>query len=332
MSGLFSFIAVVFLLWLGRPLLLPIIMAVFFWYLVNAIAAYLRKVVKSDILSRILAGGMLLGFVYVFLAQIQPMLAQLHGKMPEISAGVEKILARLSEIVGTEISFSDLPNFQEVVSSIGSSIASVGTAFGMIIIYMIFIFIEQNTFSRKLRALFVDKRRFTKMSFILHSIDSCMKRYLFVKTGISFATAFFSYIWFAILGVEFAVMWAFFVFILNYIPTIGSIAAALLPMMYVLAMTGDVQTPLLIAIGSALINLVFGNILDPKLTGKSLNLSALVILINLVFWGMMWGPVGMFFSVPILVMVYVVAAQFDRTRPLAVLLSADGQIPDKNED
>ena len=70
----------------------------------------------------------------------------------------------------------------------------------------------------------------------------------------------------------------------------------------------------------------------PKLMGKSLNLSTLAILINLVFWGMIWGIAGMFFSVPILVGIYIVAAQFDSTRWIAVLLSADGKIPDKNED
>jgi predicted PurR-regulated permease PerM len=320
------------MLWVGRPLLLPIIMAAFFWYLTSAIGSYYAKVLRIRALSDITAGATLLGVAYLFATQIQPMFAELYHRMPEISAGVAQIMGGLSETLGVSISFSDLPSMQEIVSSIGASIASVGTAFGMILIYIVFIFIEQGTFSRKLRALFPDKRKFTKISFILHSIDSRMKKYLFVKTGISLATAVFIYIGMALLGVEFAGLWAFFTFILNYIPTFGSIAAAILPMVYVFATTGDIRVPIIIAAQYAVVNLIFGNILDPKLTGKSLNLSSLAILINLVFWGMIWGPAGMFFSVPILVMAYVACAQFEPTRPLAVLLSADGQIPDKNEE
>jgi predicted PurR-regulated permease PerM len=305
-------------------------MAVFFWYLVNAIATYYKKIVKSELAAKILAGLTLIGVLYLFVSQIQPMFIELHERTPQITAGLEQIMRDLSKMTGFDIKFSDLPSFQEIIASVGSSVASVGAAFGMILVYMIFIFIEQGTFSKKLRALFSEKKQFTKVSFILHSIDSHMEKYLFVKTGISLATSVCIYAGLALLGVDFAGLWAFFTFLLNYIPTFGSIAATILPMTYVFAMTGDVRVPIIIAIESAIVNLIFGNILDPKLTGKSLNLSALAILINLVFWGMLWGPVGMFFSVPILVMVLIVAAQFDKTRPLAILLSADGQIPDKN--
>ena len=79
------------------------------------------------------------------------------------------------------------------------------------------------------------------------------------------------------------------------------------------------------------IEIVFGNIIDPKLTGKTLNISTLAILINLVFCGMIWGPAGMFFSVPILAAVYITTAQFESTRWIATLLSTDGKIPDETQ-
>lgn len=334
MNAVLSFIGIMFLLWIGRPLLLPIVTAVFFWYLTRAIAFYYKKIVRSGILANVLSVSTLFGLIYMFVVMIQPMFVELYRKMPQITAGLEKVMANLSATVGIEISFSsiNIPSVQEILTNVGSSLAGGGAVFVMILVYMVFIFIEQNTFSKKLRALFPAKREFTKISFILHSIDSRMKKYLFVKTGISLSTAVCIYIGLVLLNVEFAGLWAFFTFILNYIPTFGSITATIFPMLYVFAMTGDVRTPIIIAIESAIINLVFGNILDPKLTGKSLNLSALVILVNLVLWGMLWGSLGMFFSVPLLIMIYVVAAQFDKSRPLAILLSADGQIPDKNEN
>ena len=97
-------------------------------------------------------------------------------------------------------------------------------------------------------------------------------------------------------------------------------------------MTDGWNQPLLVAVGLIGLQILFGNIIEPKLTGKTLNLSTLAILINLVFWGMMWGVAGMFFSVPLLVATFIVTAQFDSTRWIAVLLSADGNIPNKSEE
>ncbi|MCQ2574734.1 MAG: AI-2E family transporter, partial [Alphaproteobacteria bacterium] len=132
-----------------------------------------------------------------------------------------------------------------------------------------------------------------------------------------------------ILGLEYAGVWAFIIFILNYIPTIGSIIACGLPIIFALITGNGWQTPIFVAIGLIIIQIIFGNLLDPKLTGKTLNISTLAILINLVLWGMIWGPAGMFFSVPILVGTYITAAQFESTRWIATLLSADGNIPDQ---
>jgi predicted PurR-regulated permease PerM len=159
-----------------------------------------------------------------------------------------------------------------------------------------------------------------------------MKKYLFVKTFIAAATGIGAYIWLRIIGLEFAGVWAFLVFIMNYIPTIGSIVACSLPILYALISGDSLHLPILTASGLIILEVLFGNILDPKLMGKTLNLSTLAILINLVFWGVLWGIAGMFFSVPILAAIFIITAQFDSTRWIAVILSADGQIPDKTED
>ena len=123
-----------------------------------------------------------------------------------------------------------------------------------------------------------------------------------------------------------------FIFITSYIPTIGAIVACALPILYSLITAPSLHQPILTAIGLIGLQILFGNILEPKLTGKTLNLSTLAILINLVFWGMIWGIAGMFFSVPLLVAIFITTAQFDSTRWIAILLSADGNIPDKREE
>ena len=133
------------------------------------------------------------------------------------------------------------------------------------------------------------------------------------------------------LGLDFAGVWAFIVFVTSYIPTIGAIIACSLPILYSLAVSSNLHTPILVATGLIGLQILLSNIIEPKLTGKTLNLSTLAILINLVFWGLLWGVAGMFFSVPLLVATFIITAQFDSTRWIAVLLSADGNIPDKRE-
>lgn len=193
-------------------------------------------------------------------------------------------------------------------------------------------FIEQSSFNKKIDAMPLSKPKAKKLRFILTSIDENMKKYLFTKTFISAATGLSAYIALKIIGIEYASVWGFIIFILNYIPTIGSILACVLPIAYALISGNTWHIVLFTAISLIGLEIIFGNILDPKLTGKTLNISTLAILINLVFWGMIWGPAGMFFSVPILVATYVTTAQFSSTRWIATLLSSDGKIPDETQN
>jgi predicted PurR-regulated permease PerM len=170
------------------------------------------------------------------------------------------------------------------------------------------------------------------MRFILSSIDENMKKYLFMKTLVSGITGIISYIWMYMLDLQFAGIWAFVIFILSYIPTIGAIIGCGLPILFAVVMGATLNELVLLSLGLIGLQLLFGNIIEPKLTGKTLNLSTLAILINLVFWGLIWGVAGMFFSVPLLVATFIITAQFDSTRWVAILLSADGKIPDKDED
>ena len=177
----------------------------------------------------------------------------------------------------------------------------------------------------------ISKLKSKKLHFILNSIDENMKKYLFTKTFISAATGLCAYISLKLIGLEYASVWAFIIFILNYIPTIGSILACALPIAFALISGDTWHLPLFTAIALVSLEIIFGNIVDPKLTGKTLNISTLAILINLVFWGMIWGPAGMFFSVPILAAIYITTAQFSSTRWIATLLSTDGKIPDETQ-
>jgi len=128
------------------------------------------------------------------------------------------------------------------------------------------------------------------------------------------------------LGVDFALFWAFLIFLLNYIPTVGSIVAVIFPVTFSLLQfeSWSIFTLLLIILTS--VQLLYGNFLEPRLQGNKLNLSPLVIIFSLLFWGQMWGVVGMLLCVPIMVMINIVLSHIPATRGIAILLSEQGNI------
>ena len=348
MNGIILFAGLILFLWLGRSILIPLLVATFLWYLINATATYVRKLFPFnttnaratrpvlartfDWTSNILSVIAMCGLIYFFATQIQPMFRELMMAMPVLQHKLVIFGNYLSDSLGLRFDASMLPNITNIAANIGASVAGLVTSTGMIFVYMLFLFIEQSTFNKKFSALFPNKTKYKKVRYIIDSIDDNMKKYLFMKTLLSGITGVLSYFWLQMIGVEFAGIWAFIVFITSYIPTIGAIVACALPILYSLITAPSLHQPILTAIGLIGLQILFGNILEPKLTGKTLNLSTLAILINLVFWGMIWGIAGMFFSVPLLVAIFITTAQFDSTRWIAILLSADGNIPDKREE
>ena len=346
MNNLVFFIALIFILWIGRSIFIPLLFATFLWYLLNAIAAYYRKIMpcyKKDskscrmpsklftLFSNLLSIGTIGGIMYLFATQIKPMLIELYNATPILQEKLFIFSNFISDKFGVEIDMNLIPNLPQIAGYVGSSLAGIATSTGMVLIYLIFMFIEQSSFNKKIDAMPLSKLKSKKLRYILNSIDENMKKYLFTKTFISAATGLCAYIALKIIGLEYATVWAFIIFILNYIPTIGSILACALPIAYALISGDSWHLALLTAASLIVIEVIFGNIIDPKLTGKTLNISTLAILINLVFWGMIWGPAGMFFSVPILAGVYITTAQFESTRWIATLLSTDGKIPDETQ-
>ena len=147
----------------------------------------------------------------------------------------------------------------------------------------------------------------------------------------SLLTGFLSYFALLFIGIDAPLFWAFLIFLMNYIPTVGSLIATVFPAMFAMMQFGELMPGIWVLIIVGAIQLVVGNFIDPKLTGSSLNVSPLVVLVGLAFWGAIWGIIGMILSVPISVMMIVVFAQFPNTRAIAVLLTKDGSIIKKHD-
>jgi AI-2 transport protein TqsA len=196
----------------------------------------------------------------------------------------------------------------------------------LISLYVIFLFVEQHYFNQKMDAFFPQKEHKKLVNNIISHIVQDTQIYLGIKSLLSLLTATASWMIMKWVGLDFAEFWALLIFFLNYIPNIGAIIATAFPAALAVIQFQSLWPFLEITSGIVLIQFCVGNFLEPKLLGKSLNLSPLIILLALGFWGALWGILGMFLSVPITVMMMIVFAHFDATRPIAVLLSQDGYI------
>lgn len=149
--------------------------------------------------------------------------------------------------------------------------------------------------------------------------------YLVIKTAISLATGLIVWGFLSWVGVRFAFIWGMMAFMFNYVPNIGSIIAAIPPLIQALLFNGFADAAV-VAAGYILINLIIGNILEPRIMGRGLGLSTLVVFLSLIFWGWLMGPVGMLLSVPLTIIARITLETMDGGRKLAMILGDGRQI------
>ena len=194
-----------------------------------------------------------------------------------------------------------------------------------ILIYLGFLLAAASRLPAKLNQLFTDPDERSHARAVITAIRESMEQYLWVQTVLSVITTVLTYATLQLLGLDHAMFWALLIFFLNYIPTVGSIIAVALPSLFALVQFPHVMPALFIALGISFWQFVIGNVLAPRMTGKSLNLSPLVVLLALAIWGSIWGITGAFLAAPLTVMIMIILAQFKPSRWIAILLSADGQ-------
>ncbi len=194
-----------------------------------------------------------------------------------------------------------------------------------ILIFLGFLFSAASLMPRKLDRIFIDPQMREGARQVFASIRTSMESYLLVQTVLSVITTALTYVSFLFVGLENALFWAFLIFFLNYIPTIGSIIAVVLPTLFALVQFPELASVAGVALSVAVWQFVIGNFIAPRMTGESLNLSAVVVLLALAIWSTIWGIAGAFLAAPLTVMLMIVLAQFPSTRWIAILLSNDGK-------
>lgn len=332
-------ISIVVVLIAGKSLLIPFVFALLLWILVREIKTIMDKVgfirrrfpswLKSLITSAFILS--VLGLISkVLLLSMTSLAKSYKDYQSNIEIISEKINSSLNLNVTDLIAKQSIDfDFGKILGSILNSISElVGSTF-MILIYVLFIFLEESNFQKKLKLVFTKENQFDQVSNILDRIEHSVTNYLGLKVLVSLTTGLLSYTVLLLIGIDSPVFWAFLIFILNFIPTIGSLIATAFPALFSILQFGEFTPALMILLFVGSIQVIVGNIIEPKLMGNSLNISSLVAILALSFWGAVWGIIGMILSIPITVITVIIFSQFDQTKSVALMLSEKGILNEK---
>lgn len=331
-----------YLLHIGQALLLPLVIAGTVAYLISILAHTICSFeLRGFSLPRPLAMFMALAVILVGLGFLVNLItvniASVIKVAPEYQQNLENLIYKGYSLVGLE----DAPNLKQVLRQVdvgtylqnfGGTVRSLLSSTGIIIVYLIFLLLEQRTFSNKIHSLVVDPKRQKDAFELLDKMRQDIRSYIGIKVLTSAATGLLSYVVLYFVGVDFASFWAVLIFLLNFIPTIGSIIATAFPSILTLVQFNTLGPFFVTASVLTSLQFCIGSLIEPKLMGNRLNLSPIVILLSLGLWGSVWGIPGMFLCVPITVIIMIVCSYFPKSRPIAILLSGDGNIADRTVD
>jgi len=323
-----SIVVVVAGLRAGRAILLPSALALFLAILSLPIMLWFqRKGVPGPlaIFLAVMADIAIFGAIVLLAAQS---VADFQTQIPEYTATLQN---RIDEIIAG-LEARDIPAREYVGGVVGAEAmtALVQSLFGQVTVFfrsafvvvfiLVFMLAEAAIFPKKFRAVIGDYEgdlsRFSK-------ITGEVFGYLIIKTALSLVTGITIGLWAWIMGLDFPILLGLIGFLLNYVPIIGSILAAVPGVTLALVQHGGIGTAIVVAIGYLVINTIFGNLIEPHLQGRRLGISTLIVVLSLFFWAWAWGPVGALLAVPLTMIVKIVLENTEDLRWVAVLLDRE---------
>jgi len=327
------------LLWIGKPILLPVFAAVISVYILSTAAASMQAL---PVLGRLPAwarrGLILILFtivvVLLFILVINN-LVQVIAILPQYEANLEQLISRNASLLGieNEPTWENLRRATLDQIDVGSwmapallSLRGFGVTLFLVVLYSSFFIAERGVMARKVMIAMGDEDMGERAISLLSRINERIGQYLFVKTVLNVILGAISFGIMLLLGIEFALFWAVLIAVLNYIPYIGSMIGVVFPVLLSLAQFGTLSmaSAVMITLTTAQIFVAF--YLEPRMMGRAFNLSPFVVLLALAFWSTLWGLPGALLAVPLTVSLVLVLAELKTTHPIAVLLSASGKV------
>ncbi len=310
----------------AADIIVPFILALFIAVVLQPVVRRLVRLRLPRVLAITLPIVLIVVLMALLVAYLGTSLNELARTLPHYRTSLAVPLLHLEpwlQRAGIEVSMEELLKYIDpnaamtLVTALLAQLSSAMTSIFLLLLTVVFMLLEVPQLPAKLQPLMT--RPVEGMAAIQRALDS-VSHYLVLKTAISLATGLVVWGMLTVLEVRFAFVWALLAFALNYIPNIGSVLAAVPPIAQVLVFSGFYAALVLLA-GYLLVNLIFGNILEPRVMGRGLGLSTLVVFLSLIFWGWLLGPVGMLLSVPLTIIAKIALEQTQGGKSIALLLS-----------
>ena len=313
---LIAIISVAFALYFTRPIMIPFILALFVRILIDPIIDFQTKNLRVHrIVAIIVAIFIIIGLFVIIIPIIIDSLAIFLKSADDYNFKVllliETVINKLQYFdieINNEIireSFLSLP-FLDWASSALSNGANFVAKFFLVVIMTLFLLVGSTG---------------AKKSQTWENINSQVKKYIFVKFITSSVTGIIAGLIYWSLGLDLAIIFGTLTFLLNFIPTFGSIVAVLLPLPVAFLQFDDPAIIIMVIILPSIVHMIIGNVVEPKMFGQAFDLHPVTIIVALISWGMLWGITGMLLAAPLTAIMRVSFNHFDTTRPFALLLS-----------
>ncbi|MGD8306054.1 MAG: AI-2E family transporter [Ignavibacteria bacterium] len=334
--GFIVAVIIVAILILLRDLLIPITIAILLTYLFYPVLEFLKVKLKLPkplglivILIFNFAVFYVLGLIFFssfgdFSTRIEYYGEKLSQIVKDVLSPFDLTIMELEAFFGLEIQKFDAGKLLKqlfdagIIQGFVSSFSNLLSNFFIVMIFWVFMILGKKRFEERLKVAYSSSSENIEKQ--IDAINDQLQSYLLIKTLVSLATGVSFTVVLTIYGIDFAMFWGLLAFILNYLPNIGSLLATVFPIIIALLDFGFGFTSISLAALLLIVQNIFGNVIEPKFLGMKLDLSPVFILISLIFWGWIWGIVGMFLAVPIASLFKILCSNINPLKPIAILI------------
>ncbi len=338
--GFMSSVLFVYLLMALREILVPVVVAIFLTFLFHPLLMYFKKYKIPTWVSLLVLIFVQIGVYYLLVLVIISSISSAPDKMQlyitNLTQIVESILKpfdltlkEFAAMLNIDIQTLDFGKVFEglikagVIQGALDSFSSMMGSFFIMMIFWVFMIMGKTQFEERLKVAFESNRDTVENG--IKAINSQLQSYIIIKTILSLLTGLITTVILLAFGIDFAFIWGLFAFVLNFIPNIGSIIATIAPILAAFLERGFGFSTISLSVLLMLNQNIIGNFIEPQYLGRQMDLSPVFVLFSLIFWGWIWGVVGMFLAVPIAAAIKISFSNIEALRPIAILMGSKPQ-------
>ena len=341
--ALISIFLIVWVLSIGQVIIVPFLVALFLAFILDPVVQLFVRFKIPNALAVLVT--LTLAFVVLYLlgllvyANVQIFVEQFPKYQARMLQSLDNFMQQMTHILNQQkyqiyldrktwsqidwiSAIKNLDIAKNLLNSVGSFLTFLFKTV-IVIIFLAYFLMGKRNIDTKVRLAF-DHAQAERILSILNSVTTQVQKYLGAKTLASLILGGISIIIMLFFGLDFAVFWGFLIFLFNYIPNIGSTIATLLPALFSLVQFGSAGKAFWILTSITLLQAFMGNVVEPRLMGRSLNLSPLMVIVSLIFWGYLWGVAGLILAVPILAILTIIFENIPELRFMSVFLRGKG--------